>query len=119
MQKANEKHFEWKIKVCTAVKRFLNLLICFLFFLRWFFKGVSRKDAERQLLAPGNKVGSFMIRDSETTKGKWNTLYKRLFVLWLSLKQSKQLFRKITDSDNPNWKKSSNVSLTGAAEIEF
>ncbi len=38
--------------------------------LRWFFKGVSRKDAERQLLAPGNKMGSFMIRDSETTKGE-------------------------------------------------
>jgi hypothetical protein len=37
---------------------------------RWFFKGVSRKDAERQLLASGNKMGSFMIRDSETTKGE-------------------------------------------------
>lgn len=36
---------------------------------RWFFKGISRKDAERQLLAPGNVLGSFMIRDSETTKG--------------------------------------------------
>ncbi|EHB11718.1 Tyrosine-protein kinase HCK [Heterocephalus glaber] len=34
----------------------------------WFFKGISRKDAERQLLAPGNMLGSFMIRDSETTK---------------------------------------------------
>ncbi|TKS76906.1 Tyrosine-protein kinase HCK [Collichthys lucidus] len=38
----------------------------------WFFKGVSRKDAERQLLAPGNKVGSYMIRDSETTKGSYS-----------------------------------------------
>ncbi|XP_024914968.1 tyrosine-protein kinase HCK [Cynoglossus semilaevis] len=38
----------------------------------WFFKGVSRKDAERQLQAPGNKVGSFMIRDSETTKGSYS-----------------------------------------------
>uniref|UniRef100_A0A4W4FCM5 Tyrosine-protein kinase n=1 Tax=Electrophorus electricus TaxID=8005 RepID=A0A4W4FCM5_ELEEL len=38
----------------------------------WFFKGVSRKDAERQLLAPGNKMGSFMIRDSETTKGSYS-----------------------------------------------
>ncbi|KAG2461549.1 tyrosine-protein kinase HCK isoform X2 [Polypterus senegalus] len=38
----------------------------------WFFKGVSRKDAERQLLAPGNVVGSFMIRDSETTKGSYS-----------------------------------------------
>ena len=36
---------------------------------RWFFKGISRKDAERQLLGPGNTVGSFMIRESETTKG--------------------------------------------------
>lgn len=36
---------------------------------RWFFKGISRKDAERLLLAPGNVLGSFMIRDSETTKG--------------------------------------------------
>ncbi|XP_061486793.1 tyrosine-protein kinase HCK isoform X2 [Rhineura floridana] len=35
----------------------------------WFFRGVSRKDGERQLLAPGNIIGSFMIRDSETTKG--------------------------------------------------
>lgn len=38
----------------------------------WFFKGVSRKDAERQLLASGNKIGSFMIRDSETTKGSYS-----------------------------------------------
>uniref|UniRef100_A0A663EC42 Tyrosine-protein kinase n=1 Tax=Aquila chrysaetos chrysaetos TaxID=223781 RepID=A0A663EC42_AQUCH len=35
----------------------------------WFFKGISRKDAERQLLGPGNVIGSFMIRDSETMKG--------------------------------------------------
>ncbi|KAM6976779.1 tyrosine-protein kinase HCK [Aplochiton taeniatus] len=38
----------------------------------WFFKGVSRKDAERQLLASGNKVGSYMIRDSETTPGSYS-----------------------------------------------
>ncbi|XP_004464102.2 tyrosine-protein kinase HCK isoform X1 [Dasypus novemcinctus] len=37
----------------------------------WFFKGISRKDAERQLLAPGNVQGSFLIRDSETTKGSY------------------------------------------------
>lgn len=36
---------------------------------RWFFKDISRKDAERHLLGPGNMIGSFMIRDSETTKG--------------------------------------------------
>uniref|UniRef100_A0AAY4E200 Tyrosine-protein kinase n=1 Tax=Denticeps clupeoides TaxID=299321 RepID=A0AAY4E200_9TELE len=38
----------------------------------WFFKGVSRKDAERQLLASGNKLGSYMIRDSETTQGSYS-----------------------------------------------
>ncbi|KAJ8258469.1 hypothetical protein COCON_G00174810 [Conger conger] len=38
----------------------------------WFFKGVSRKDAERQLLAPGNRVGAFMIRDSETSPGSYS-----------------------------------------------
>uniref|UniRef100_H2RUE1 Tyrosine-protein kinase n=1 Tax=Takifugu rubripes TaxID=31033 RepID=H2RUE1_TAKRU len=38
----------------------------------WFFKGISRKDAERQLSAPGNVLGSFMIRDSETTKGSYS-----------------------------------------------
>uniref|UniRef100_A0A4W3JNG5 Tyrosine-protein kinase n=1 Tax=Callorhinchus milii TaxID=7868 RepID=A0A4W3JNG5_CALMI len=38
----------------------------------WFFKGVSRKDAERHLLASGNKQGSYMIRDSETTKGSYS-----------------------------------------------
>ncbi|XP_069035701.1 tyrosine-protein kinase HCK isoform X1 [Lepisosteus oculatus] len=38
----------------------------------WFFKGVSRKDAERTLLASGNRTGSFMIRDSETTKGNYS-----------------------------------------------
>uniref|UniRef100_A0A8C5NUL1 Tyrosine-protein kinase n=1 Tax=Jaculus jaculus TaxID=51337 RepID=A0A8C5NUL1_JACJA len=38
----------------------------------WFFKDISRKDAERRLLAPGNVLGSFMIRDSETTKGSYS-----------------------------------------------
>lgn len=37
---------------------------------RWFFKDITRKDAERQLLAPGNVPGAFLIRESETLKGK-------------------------------------------------
>lgn len=36
----------------------------------WFFKNLSRKDAERQLLAPGNTHGSFLIRESESTAGE-------------------------------------------------
>lgn len=59
------------------------LFICYLFLslehnthellkylLRWFFKDITRKDAERQLLAPGNSPGAFLIRESETLKGK-------------------------------------------------
>lgn len=39
-------------------------------FSRWFFRSISRKDAERKLLAPINNVGSFLIRESETSKGQ-------------------------------------------------
>lgn len=35
----------------------------------WFFKDITRKDAERQLLAPANQPGSYLIRESETAKG--------------------------------------------------
>ncbi|XP_062376653.1 tyrosine-protein kinase Lyn-like [Sardina pilchardus] len=38
----------------------------------WFFKGMSRRDAERQLLAPANKPGAFLIRESETTAGTFS-----------------------------------------------
>ncbi|XP_032875634.1 tyrosine-protein kinase Lyn isoform X1 [Amblyraja radiata] len=38
----------------------------------WFFKDINRKDSERQLLAPGNKPGSFLIRESETSKGSYS-----------------------------------------------
>lgn len=31
---------------------------------------MGRKDAERQLLAQNNPRGTFLIRESETTKGK-------------------------------------------------
>ncbi|XP_078450782.1 tyrosine-protein kinase Fyn-like isoform X2 [Lampetra planeri] len=38
----------------------------------WYFGKVSRKDAERQLLCPGNPRGTFLIRESETTKGAYS-----------------------------------------------
>ncbi|XP_037537498.1 tyrosine-protein kinase Lyn isoform X1 [Nematolebias whitei] len=38
----------------------------------WFFKDITRKDAERQLLSPGNKPGSYLIRESETSKGDYS-----------------------------------------------
>ncbi|XP_034269217.1 tyrosine-protein kinase Lck isoform X2 [Pantherophis guttatus] len=38
----------------------------------WFFKALSRKDAERCLLAAGNTHGAFLIRESESTKGSFS-----------------------------------------------
>ncbi|XP_040916192.1 tyrosine-protein kinase Lck [Toxotes jaculatrix] len=37
----------------------------------WFFKNISRNEAMRLLLAPGNTQGSFLIRESETTPGSY------------------------------------------------
>ncbi|XP_041715863.1 tyrosine-protein kinase Blk [Coregonus clupeaformis] len=39
---------------------------------KWFFKDLSRRETERLLLAPGNKVGSFLVRESETSKGAFS-----------------------------------------------
>ncbi|XP_028997585.1 tyrosine-protein kinase Blk [Betta splendens] len=39
---------------------------------RWFFKDVGRRETERLLLAPGNKPGAFLVRESETSKGSFS-----------------------------------------------
>ncbi|KAM9703868.1 tyrosine-protein kinase Blk [Menidia menidia] len=39
---------------------------------KWFFKDLSRKETERLLLAPGNKPGTFLVRESETSKGSFS-----------------------------------------------
>ncbi|KAG8143007.1 hypothetical protein E2320_000290 [Naja naja] len=42
------------------------------FVANWFFKNLSRKDAERRLLTAGNTHGAFLIRESESTKGSFS-----------------------------------------------
>ncbi|XP_034436056.1 tyrosine-protein kinase Blk [Hippoglossus hippoglossus] len=39
---------------------------------KWYFKDVSRRETERLLLAPGNKPGAFLVRESETCKGSFS-----------------------------------------------
>uniref|UniRef100_A0A667ZJK4 Tyrosine-protein kinase n=1 Tax=Myripristis murdjan TaxID=586833 RepID=A0A667ZJK4_9TELE len=38
----------------------------------WYFGKLGRKDAERQLLSTGNLRGTYLIRESETTKGAFS-----------------------------------------------
>ncbi|KAM9778503.1 tyrosine-protein kinase Fyn isoform X1 [Syngnathus typhle] len=38
----------------------------------WYFGKLGRKEAERQLLSTGNPRGTFLIRESETTKGAFS-----------------------------------------------
>jgi hypothetical protein len=45
-------------------------LIAVFFLPSWLFEGLSRDKAEELLQLPDTKIGSFMIRESETKKGK-------------------------------------------------
>ena len=47
-------------------------IVSFCLFCRWFFGQVKRVDAEKQLMMPFNNLGSFLIRDSETTPGDYS-----------------------------------------------
>lgn len=49
----------------------------------WYFGKLGRKDAERQLLSTGNPRGTYLIRESETTKG--NIRQTTVNVYFLSL----------------------------------
>lgn len=48
---------------------FCNFIRSCFFPRSWYFGKLGRKDAERQLLSNGNARGTFLIRESETTKG--------------------------------------------------
>lgn len=38
---------------------------------RWYFGKITRRDSERLLLSLENRRGTFLVRESETTKGKF------------------------------------------------
>ncbi|NXK18546.1 SLAP2 protein, partial [Arenaria interpres] len=44
---------------------------------RWLYEGVSRQKAEELLLRPGNRSGSFLIRESQTRRGCYSLSVRR------------------------------------------
>ena len=38
----------------------------------WYFSKISRSEAEQLLLSPPNQHGSFLVRDSESSKGEYS-----------------------------------------------
>ncbi|KAM9527810.1 src-like-adapter 2 [Guaruba guarouba] len=44
---------------------------------RWLYEGVSRQKAEELLLRPGNRSGSFLIRESQTRRGGFSLSVRR------------------------------------------
>ncbi|NXA53802.1 SLAP2 protein, partial [Nothocercus julius] len=44
---------------------------------RWLYEGISREKAEELLLRPGNRSGSFLIRESQTRKGCYSLSVRR------------------------------------------
>lgn len=43
-----------------------------LLFPSWYFSKISRNEAEQLLLSPPNQHGSFLVRDSESSKGEYS-----------------------------------------------
>ena len=66
-------------RVLFALNRVLMVLnkVLSLVSYRWFFKDISRKDAERQLLSPANRPGSYLIRESTIKGGEIAITFKR------------------------------------------
>ncbi|XP_068275695.1 src-like-adapter 2 [Nyctibius grandis] len=44
---------------------------------RWLYEGVSRQKAEELLLRPGNRSGSFLVRESQTRRGCYSLSVRR------------------------------------------
>lgn len=62
--------FDFVFTLELASLDFLWPLKAFLFTLSWLFEGLGRDKAEELLQLPDTKIGSFMIRESETKKGE-------------------------------------------------
>lgn len=63
--------------ICSRVFH-IFFLFFFLDITRWYFGKITRRDSERLLLSLENRRGTFLVRESETTKGKY--IFLRLVI---------------------------------------
>lgn len=57
----------------------------------WYFSKISRNEAEQLLLSPPNQHGSFLIRDSESSKGEYSLSGNFVAIIQRKLAQGKEL----------------------------
>ena len=69
--KLDKKRYNFFLEKKKSCIYEVHPLSCLCLFYRWFLGKVTRKDAERQLLATGNPRGTFLIRESETSAGTY------------------------------------------------
>lgn len=56
----------------------------------WYFSKISRNEAEQLLLSPPNQHGSFLVRDSESSKGEYSLSGDFVAIIHVKLAQGKE-----------------------------
>ncbi|NXE41303.1 SRMS kinase, partial [Ptilorrhoa leucosticta] len=56
----------------------------------WYFSKISRNEAEQLLLSPPNQHGSFLVRDSESSKGEYSLSGDFVAIIQIKLGQGKE-----------------------------
>ncbi|XP_077337137.1 tyrosine-protein kinase Fgr [Lithobates pipiens] len=79
----------------------------------WYFGKLGRKDAERQLLGEGNTQGSYLIRESETTKGAFSLSIRD----WDNVKEDHVKHYKIRKIDNGGYYITTRVQFDTVQEL--
>lgn len=60
------------MSLCSVAGSHCSFSLTLAHFHRWYFGKITRRDSERLLLSLQNRRGTFLVRESETTKGEKN-----------------------------------------------
>ncbi|XP_037548805.1 src like adaptor 1a [Nematolebias whitei] len=71
LQVTAQEAYWWKVRSAGKENYIPNSHVAKVYH-RWLFEGVGRQKAEELLLLPGNKVGSFLVRESTSERGLYS-----------------------------------------------